>query len=52
MLIAALRASCRLNSGDRVATVAKNCVAYLERLYGTRVMNIMGVQPLLAAMRA
>jgi long-chain acyl-CoA synthetase len=31
----ALRTSCKLNSGDRVAIVAKNCVAYLETLYGT-----------------
>ena len=31
----ALRTSCKLASGDRVAIVAKNCVAYLETLYGT-----------------
>jgi long-chain acyl-CoA synthetase len=30
----ALRTRCRLTSGDRVAIVAKNCVAYLEALYG------------------
>src|SRR5690242_954395 len=30
----ALRTSCKLVSGDRVAIVAKNCVAYLEALYG------------------
>jgi long-chain acyl-CoA synthetase len=30
----ALRARCGLASGDRVAIVAKNCVAYLEALYG------------------
>jgi long-chain acyl-CoA synthetase len=30
----ALRMSCKLISGDRVAIVAKNCVAYLEALYG------------------
>jgi TolA-binding protein len=30
----ALRTSCNLVSGDRVAIVAKNCVAYLEALYG------------------
>ena len=31
----ALRKRCKLASGDRVAIVAKNCVAYLETLYGT-----------------
>jgi long-chain acyl-CoA synthetase len=30
----ALRTRCRLTSGDRVVIVAKNCVAYLEALYG------------------
>jgi long-chain acyl-CoA synthetase len=30
----ALRANCKLACGDRVAIVAKNCVAYLEALYG------------------
>jgi long-chain acyl-CoA synthetase len=30
----ALRTNCKLVSGDRVAIVAKNCVAYLEALYG------------------
>src|SRR5262245_28467604 len=29
-----LRAVCNLAGGDRVAIVAKNCVAYLEALYG------------------
>jgi long-chain acyl-CoA synthetase len=33
-LAGALRTRCKLNSGDRVAIVAKNCVAYLEALYG------------------
>ncbi len=33
-LAGALRTRCRLNAGDRVAIVAKNCVAYLEALYG------------------
>ena len=31
---AALRTNCKLACGDRVAIVAKNCVAYLEALYG------------------
>src|SRR5258708_1421379 len=30
----ALRARCKLACSDRVAIVAKNCVAYLEVLYG------------------
>jgi long-chain acyl-CoA synthetase len=30
-----LRTRCKLVPGDRVAIVAKNCVAYLEALYGT-----------------
>jgi long-chain acyl-CoA synthetase len=29
-----LRTSCKLDCGDRVAIVAKNCVAYLETFYG------------------
>jgi long-chain acyl-CoA synthetase len=33
-LAGGLRTRCKLNSGDRVAIVAKNCVAYLEALYG------------------
>src|SRR5262245_61693144 len=33
-LAGALRTRCKLNPGDRVAIVAKNCVAYLEALYG------------------
>jgi long-chain acyl-CoA synthetase len=33
-LAGALRTSCRLAPGDRVAIVARNCVAYLEALYG------------------
>ena len=32
-LAGALRTRCRLAPGDRVAIVAKNCVAYLEALY-------------------
>jgi long-chain acyl-CoA synthetase len=34
-LAGALRTRCRLAPGDRVAIVAKNCVAYLEALYAT-----------------
>jgi long-chain acyl-CoA synthetase len=33
-LAGALRTRCKLNPSDRVAIVAKNCVAYLEALYG------------------
>jgi long-chain acyl-CoA synthetase len=33
-LAGGLRTRCKLNSGDRVAIVAKNCVPYLEALYG------------------
>ncbi len=33
-LAGALRTGLKLNAGDRVAIVAKNCVAYLEVLYG------------------
>jgi long-chain acyl-CoA synthetase len=33
-LAGALRTRCKLNPGDRVAIVAKNCVPYLEALYG------------------
>src|ERR1044071_6721789 len=33
-LAAGLRTTCRLAPGDRVAIVAKNCVQYLEALYG------------------
>jgi long-chain acyl-CoA synthetase len=33
-LAGGLRTRCKLVSGDRVAIVAKNCVAYLEALYG------------------
>src|SRR5512145_2736270 len=34
-LAGALRTRCRLAPGDRIAIVAKNCVAYLEALYAT-----------------
>ncbi|MGP0093754.1 MAG: AMP-binding protein [Xanthobacteraceae bacterium] len=34
-LAGAFRTTCKLAAGDRVAIVAKNCVAYLEALYGT-----------------
>jgi long-chain acyl-CoA synthetase len=33
-LAGALRTTCKLAAGDRVAIVAKNCVAYVEALYG------------------
>jgi long-chain acyl-CoA synthetase len=33
-LAGALRTTCKLAAGDRVAIVAKNCVAYVEVLYG------------------
>ena len=33
-LAGALRTRCKLDPGDRVAIIAKNCVAYLEALYG------------------
>jgi long-chain acyl-CoA synthetase len=33
-LAAALRSTLKLEAGDRVAIVAKNCVEYLEALYG------------------
>src|SRR6185295_16568722 len=33
-LAGALRTTCRLDASDRVAIVAKNCVQYLEALYG------------------
>ena len=33
-LAGALRTRCKLDRGERVAIVAKNCVAYLEALYG------------------
>src|SRR5260370_1286918 len=42
-LAGALRTRCKLDSGDRVAIVAKNCVAYLETLYGTWHAGLAGV---------
>ena len=33
-LAGALRTTCKLDAGDRVAIVARNCVQYLEALYG------------------
>src|SRR6266446_2862588 len=42
-LAEALRTRCKLDSGDRVAIVAKNCVAYLETLYGTWHAGLAGV---------
>src|SRR5260370_3668801 len=42
-LAEALRTGCKLDSGDRVAIVAKNCVAYLETLYGTWHAGVAGV---------
>src|SRR5260370_40903404 len=42
-LAEALRTRCKLDSGGRVAIVAKNCVAYLETLYVTWYAGLVGV---------
>src|SRR5262249_56683049 len=42
-LAGALRTRCMLDCGDRVAIVAKNCVAYLEALYGIWHAGLAGV---------
>ncbi len=42
-LAGALRTRCKLDRGDRVAIVAKNCVAYLEALYGIWHAGLAGV---------
>ena len=42
-LAGALRTRCKLDRGDRVAIVAKNCVAYLEALYGIWYAGLAGV---------
>ena len=42
-LAGALRTRCKLDRGDRVAIVAKNCVADLEALYGIWYAGLAGV---------
>jgi len=42
-LAGALRTRCKLDRGERVAIVAKNCVAYLEALYGIWYAGLAGV---------